>query len=213
MSLKWLPNAITIARCLLAVVVGYLILEFDAQVRADTADTVLLSLPFVLFTIVAATDWLDGKLARGLNAESAFGARLDPIADKLLSASSLLALSVIENWALFIAIPTIAIVARDVLITAMREAMGNPGTMKVSSSAKWKTALVLSGIGAVLLGMAVSELAGDADQFSPAWIASRGILFAGLAMVWIAAIMAVMTAWDYISGLRGSSGTDDDLHQ
>ena len=99
MTLKWLPNALTIARCILAIVVGYTILDFDRNLRAGDGAGLMAFLPCALFSFVALTDWLDGWLARKLNAESAFGARLDPIGDKLLSASTLLALSFIENWA------------------------------------------------------------------------------------------------------------------
>lgn len=210
MTLKWLPNALTIARCILAIVVGYTILDFDRNLRAGDGASLMAFLPFALFSFVALTDWLDGWLARKLNAESAFGARLDPIGDKLLSASSLLALAFIDNWSWYITLPTLAIVSRDVLITAMREAMGNPGTMKVSNSAKMKTALVLGGIALVLLGMAISAVAADADTYSPNWVLSRGTLLAGLVMVWVAAVLAVMTAIDYVKGLTAS---DDDPHQ
>ena len=199
MTLKWLPNALTIARCILAIVVGYTILDFDTRTQAGDATALVLFLPFALFSFVALTDWLD---------ESAFGARLDPIGDKLLSASSLLALSITGTWAWFILIPTLAIVSRDVLITAMREAMGNPGTMKVSNSAKMKTALVLGGIALVLFGMAVSALAANAAPYSPNWVLSRGIWLAGLVMVWVAAVMAVMTAFDYVTGLAGRDKED-----
>lgn len=208
MTLKWLPNALTIARCILAIVVGYTILDFDTRTQAGDATALVLFLPFALFSFVALTDWLDGWLARKLDAESAFGARLDPIGDKLLSASSLLALSITGTWAWFILIPTLAIVSRDVLITAMREAMGNPGTMKVSNSAKMKTALVLGGIALVLFGMAVSALAANAAPYSPNWVLSRGIWLAGLVMVWVAAVMAVMTAFDYVKGLAGRDTED-----
>ena len=111
MTLKWLPNALTIARCILAIVVGYTILDFDTRTQAGDATALILFLPFALFSFVALTDWLDGWLARKLDAESAFGARLDPIGDKLLSASSLLALSITGTWAWFILIPTLAIVS------------------------------------------------------------------------------------------------------
>ena len=208
MTLKWLPNALTIARCILAIVVGYTILDFDTRTQAGDATALVLFLPFALFSFVALTDWLDGWLARKLDAESAFGARLDPIGDKLLSASSLLALSITGTWAWFILIPTLAIVSRDVLITAMREAMGNPGTTKVSNSAKMKTALVLGGIALVLFGMAVSALAANAAPYSPNWVLSRGIWLAGLVMVWVAAVMAVMTAFDYVTGLAGRDKED-----
>ncbi|WP_084420503.1 CDP-alcohol phosphatidyltransferase family protein [Henriciella litoralis] len=205
MSLKWLPNAVTIARCVLAIFVGYTILDLDIQLRSGDPATLGLFFPFVLFVIAAASDWVDGALARGLNAESAFGARLDPIADKLLAASSLLALCHLERWSWIITVPAIAIIARDVLITAMREAMGNPGSMKVSNAAKWKTAIILSGIGAILFGLAISELTHNADPYSPVWVLTRGVLLIGILMVWVSAALAVMTAWDYVAGASEKS--------
>ena len=199
MSLSWLPNAITIARCVLAIVVGYAILDMAVYTRAGRPPGLWLFIPFVLFVITAASDWLDGVLARQLDAQSEFGSRLDPIADKLLAASSLIALCYMERWALFLTLPSLVIIGRDFLLTAMRESLGNPAGLKVSRLAKWKTAIVLAAIGCILLGMAVSEYAHYADQFSPLWLLTRAPLLAGLAGVWFAAILSVVTAWDYVS--------------
>lgn len=199
MSLKWLPNAVTVIRCILAIIVGYVILQADAGYRDGRTPGLWSFFPFILFTVTAATDWLDGALARSLNAESRFGARLDPIADKLLTASSLFALAHLEGWAWYLMLPAIAIVGRDFLLTAMRESMGNPSTLKVSQAAKWKTSIVLTAIGLVLFGMAVSHMAADADAPSLVWIATRAPLMAGLIGIWAAAVLSIMTAADYIS--------------
>ncbi|WP_084399186.1 CDP-alcohol phosphatidyltransferase family protein [Henriciella aquimarina] len=199
MGLSWLPNAVTIARCVLAIWVGYAILQLDIDLRGGREAGLWLFVPFVVFTLTAASDWLDGALARKLDAESRFGARIDPIADKLLAASSLLALCYIERWALYIAIPALAIIVRDFLLTAMREALGNPSTLKVSNAAKWKTTIVLTSIGGLLFGAAVSEYAHHAPEFSPLWLVTRGLLLAGIAGLWFAALLSVMTAINYVS--------------
>lgn len=199
MGLKWLPNAVTILRCVLAVWVGWLIVDFSDGLSEQRAHGIWLAFPFLAFVFVAATDWIDGALARALDAQSAFGARLDPIADKLLVGISLLALCYIDAWMLLLLIPTVAIVGRDVLLTAMREALGNPTGMKVSRMAKWKTAIAMISVGLILLGMPVSELAHYADRFSPGWLASRGVLLAGIAGIWASAFMSVVTAIDYVS--------------
>ena len=204
MSLKWLPNAVTVIRCVLAIIVGYVILQAETGYRADRAAGAWVFLPFILFTVTAATDWLDGALARSLGAESRFGARLDPIADKLLTASSLFALAHVEGWAWYLMLPAIAIVGRDFLLTAMRESMGNPATLKVSRAAKWKTTIVLTAIGLVLFGMAVSYLAAGAAPLSPVWIVTRGPLLLGLPGIWAAAVLSIMTAADYISAAAKS---------
>lgn len=199
MTLKWLPNAVTMIRCVLAILVGYAILDLDTAIRAGRENGLWVFIPFALFLITAATDWLDGALARKLDATSSFGARLDPIADKLLTASSLLALAHIENWAWFMMLPSLTIVGRDFLMTAMREALGNPPSLKVSAAAKWKTAITLTSIGIVLFGIAVSQIAHASDPYSPAWLASRGALLAGLGGIWIAAGLSAVTAVDYVS--------------
>lgn len=199
MGLKWLPNAVTIARCLLALAVGYAILQADLDLRDGRAASLWVFLPFILFVIAAGSDWIDGALARGLDAESQFGARLDPIADKLLAASSLIALCYVDRWSWYLALPTIAIVGRDFLMTAMREAMGNPTQLKVTRAAKWKTAIVLTAIAAVLLGAAIAEYTHFAEPFSALWLLTRGLLIAGLAGIWVAAVLSVMTAVDYVS--------------
>ena len=204
-GMSWLPNAVTIARCVLAIIVGYAILDMDTAIRAIRESGPWLYIPFAVFLVTAATDWLDGALARGLDAESSLGARLDPIADKLLTASSLLALCYIEGWALYIAAPAVAIIGRDFLLTAMREALGNPSTLKVSRAAKWKTATALSSIGCLLFGMAISYQASAAEAVEPLWLVTRGFLAIGIAGLWITAVLSVITAVDYLSAAARDS--------
>ena len=199
MGLIWLPNAVTIARCVLAIIVGYTILDMDTGMRAHRESGAWLYLPFAVFLVTAATDWLGGALARGLDAESRLGARLDPIADKLLTASSLLALCYIEGWAIYVAVPSIAIIGRDFLLTAMREALGNPSTLTVSRAAKWKTATALISIGCILFGMAISYETNAAEAIEPAWLLTRGFLAIGIAGLWITAVLSVITAVNYLS--------------
>ncbi|MEQ8557729.1 MAG: CDP-alcohol phosphatidyltransferase family protein [Henriciella sp.] len=206
MSLKWLPNTVTALRCVFAIVVGYAILRMDGDMRADREAGFWAFVPFILFTVTALTDWVDGMLARSLNAESQFGARLDPIADKLLTASSLLALAHIEGWAWYMMLPAIIIIGRDFLLTAMREALGNPTTLKVSMAAKWKTTIVLTAIGLTLFAMAFSQFVYDAERISLLWIASRGPLILGLLGIWVAAVLSVITAIDYVSAAGKDAG-------
>ncbi|MEM5515975.1 CDP-alcohol phosphatidyltransferase family protein [Henriciella sp. AS95] len=197
-----MPNTVTILRCVLAIWVGYLILEFGRHLDAGREAGYWVFIPFVAFVIIGATDWVDGALARGLDAVSPLGARLDPIADKLLTGACLLTLAHLDSWTWMVSIPALVIVGRDLLMTAIRESLGNPKNLKVTSAAKWKTAVVLVAIGACLLGMAISELAHYAERFSPAWIATRTVLMAGIVGIWVAAFLSVVTAVDYISALR-----------
>lgn len=171
MSLTWLPNALTIARCCLAAFVAWLILNTQAQSFW----------PLIAFILVALTDFVDGLAARRLNAVSAFGAFLDPVADKLLVGFSLLALSALSDWQWVLAIPTGLIILRDTVATILR--LFPKIEMPVSQLAKWKTAIEMLGITA-LLGA------------GPVGIAM--IWQAGIIVVWAAAALSIYTLGLYL---------------
>ncbi len=174
MTLTWLPNALTIARCGLAFFVGLLILS-----SAPASFW-----PVIAFVIVASTDFLDGWAARRLEATSALGAFLDPVADKLLVGISLLALSALQDWALVLLIPTAAIIVRDLIATGLR--LFPSIEMPVSRLAKWKTALEMIGIAALL---AASPLSAELIRSS------------GLILVWLAAALSVYTLGLYVGAI------------
>ncbi len=81
----------------------------------------------VLFVLFAATDWLDGFLARRLNQTSAFGAFLDPVADKILICASLLVL--LEQGRVG-ALVALVIIGREIAISALREWMAQIGASR-----------------------------------------------------------------------------------
>lgn len=174
MSLALLPNLITVCRCGFAFLVGGLIFS---EAHGSW-------LPLFAFAIVAATDFLDGWLARHLDAVSQIGAFLDPVADKLLVGLSLLALSHLEDWALVITVPTVAILVRDAIATGLR--LYPSIDMPVSKLAKWKTALEMVGIAALLVA-APSSL-------SMIWPV-------GLILVWVAAALSVYTLGLYLGAV------------
>ena len=80
-----------------------------------------------LFGAAAATDWLDGYLARRLNQMSAFGAFLDPVADKLMIAAALIVLVELERVNAIIAV---VIIGREIVVSALREWMAKIGQSK-----------------------------------------------------------------------------------
>jgi len=93
----------------------------------------------VLFVLAAATDWFDGWLARKLDQTSAFGAFLDPVADKLMVAAALIVLLQLGRVD---AIVTLIIIGREIAISALREWMAKLGASKsiaVSFLGKIKT--------------------------------------------------------------------------
>lgn len=93
----------------------------------------------IIFTVAAVTDWLDGYLARVLNQASAFGAFLDPVADKLMVAAALIVLVRLDRVDALIAV---IIIGREITISALREWMAKIGQSKsvaVSLLGKIKT--------------------------------------------------------------------------
>ena len=95
----------------------------------------------IVFLLASVTDWVDGYLARAMNQESAFGAFLDPVADKLMVAVAIVLL-VAVNPSPLVAIPSLVIISREITVSALREWMaelGSRATIKVSFVGKAKT--------------------------------------------------------------------------
>ncbi len=101
-----------------------------------------------LFALVAATDWLDGYLARKLNQSTPFGAFLDPVADKITVAVALVVL--VEAYSeLWLTVPAIVIISREIVISALREWMAETGkraNIAVSYIGKVKTTMQMGSI-------------------------------------------------------------------
>ncbi len=141
--MKQLPNAITIMRVGIAVIIPLLI--FDGRMALRTT-------AFILFVLATITDWLDGYLARRWNVLSGFGRMLDPIADKLLIVGCLLALVAVDKNTLPILYPSLLILFREIFVSGMREYMADQGiTLHVTTLAKYKTTLQFIAIGLAML--------------------------------------------------------------
>lgn len=129
-----IPNLLTLARIIfipLLVVLFYLPFAWSMPLAAG------------LFGLAAATDWLDGYLARRWDQATPFGAFLDPVADKLMVAVALALL--IERFdTMWLTLPALVIIGREIVVSALREwmaEMGKRGTVAVSWIGKIKTAL------------------------------------------------------------------------
>jgi CDP-diacylglycerol--glycerol-3-phosphate 3-phosphatidyltransferase len=111
------PNLVTLSRILLIpLLIGIFYTPFSQETQNITATT--------LFIFAGITDWLDGYLARRLNQMSTFGAFLDPVADKLIVVSALLALLYLNRVDVIVAL---IIVGREIAISALREWMAKVG--------------------------------------------------------------------------------------
>lgn len=134
-----IPNLLTFLRILLIpFFVGSYYLPFDWSSQLSA----------LLFTLAAVTDWLDGYLARRWQQTSPLGAFLDPVADKLMVASALVIL-VQAHPSLFMVIPALVIIGREITISALREWMAELGAraqVAVSVIGKFKTAAQMAAL-------------------------------------------------------------------
>lgn len=107
-----------------------------------------------LFWLAAVTDWFDGYLARKLNQSTPLGAFLDPVADKLIVAVAFILL--VEQYSsIWLTIPAMIIVGREIVISALREWMaelGKRASVAVSYVGKVKTFLQMSAIFFLMAG-------------------------------------------------------------
>ena len=139
----------------------------------------------VMFVVFAATDWLDGYLARKLNQTSSFGAFLDPVADKFLVCASLLVLVHLQRADVFVAF---IIIGREIAISALREWMALIGATKsvaVHMLGKIKTTVQM---------IAIPFLLFDGILF--------GLINTRVWGTWLIWISAVLTVWSMIYYLQ-----------
>lgn len=173
-----LPTLMTWARIVaIPLIVGVFYLPLDPANRNLIAT--------VMFVVFAATDWADGYLARRLNQVSAFGAFLDPVADKFLICACVLVLVHLGRTDVFVAL---IIIGREIAISALREWMAQLGAAKsvaVHMIGKLKTVVQMVAIPFLLFD---GKLLGIIDTH--VW---------GVWLIWIA---AVMTVWSMVYYLQ-----------
>lgn len=139
----------------------------------------------VLFAVASITDWFDGYFARRYAQISRFGRFLDPIADKLLVAAALVMLVAFGPLKGVHLLAALIILAREILVSGLREFLAEIRVgLPVSNLAKWKTAIQMTAIAVLLL-----------DDAGPKAIPMHEV---GLALIWIAAALTLVTGYDYL---------------
>lgn len=178
-----IPNLLTVLRVLLIPVFVLLFyLPFSWSLLAASA----------VFAFAAATDWLDGYLARVLQQSTPFGAFLDPVADKLIVAVALVLL-VEAHHNLWLTLPAIIIISREIVVSALREWMAEIGAraqVAVSDLGKWKTAAQM---------LALVILLAIPPQFS-VWVGiGYGLLYISAALTLLSMAQYLRAAWPHLS--------------
>ncbi len=170
------PTLITLFRIVLIpcfVIVFYLPVE-HAQLYAAG-----------IFLIAGLSDWVDGYLARILKQESAFGAFLDPVADKLM-VSVAIVLIVQSHPTIWIALPSAIIISREITVSALREWMAELGertSVQVSMVGKIKTSAQMGAIFFIIIGEPLFDIP---------------VLTVGITLYYIAAILTLYSMYLYL---------------
>lgn len=174
-----IPTYLTLFRVALIplfIVAFYLPIQYSAEITT------------LIFFIASITDWFDGFLARKLNQTTRLGAFLDPVADKVLVAIALV--SVVEyyhTW--WITIPAGIMIAREIIISALREWMaelGERASVAVSIWGKVKTTAQMLALGGLL------------------WRQATWMEYTAFALLYIAAILTIWSMLQYLKASKGS---------
>lgn len=141
--------------------------------------------PFIaalIFLIAAITDWWDGFLARRWQQTTRFGAFLDPVADKMTVAIALILITQRYN-SIWITIPAIIIISREILISALREwmaAIGKRNSVAVSHAGKIKTVVQMTALTWLI------------------WRPNFLIIYAGLVALYISTALTIWSMSHYL---------------
>lgn len=177
-----IPNLLTLLRILMIpLFVGVLYLPDSLLPLAHTN-----LIATVIFAIAAITDWLDGYLARAWNQTSAFGAFLDPVADKLMVAAALVVLVEFDRVN---AVLALIIIGREITISALREwmaSLGKSSSVAVAFIGKLKTAAQMF---AILFLLYQAPILGISSQ---------------LIGTYLIIIAAILTLWSMIYYLKAA---------
>lgn len=185
-SIWTIPNIITLGRLTLVpifILVFFLPYKWSAVFAA------------AIFLVAALSDFIDGYLARRLQQTSRFGAFIDPVADKLIVGAALVALVHLHK-SVWMTLPAIVIISREISVSALREWMaeiGQRSKVAVGNIGKFKTAFQMTAIFLLLIE-------------KPRYLASGG--FDGSWLVWAGYISlylaTVLTLWSMFLYLKAA---------
>ncbi len=172
------PNILTLMR--VAMIPALVVLMYLPGPEARWA-------AFGVFVAAAITDWADGHVARVTRSVSRLGRMLDPVADKLIVAATLVMLVADDTLNGLAIVPAIVILCREILVSGLREFLATIRVgMPVSGIAKFKTVLQMIAISALIAVPVLSDFIPDAALIA-------------VASLWLAAALTVYTGVTYLA--------------
>lgn len=182
-----LPNIMTLAR--LGAIPLFLVVFYLPFTWSDLCAA-------AIFLAAGITDMLDGYLARRMGQTSRFGAFLDPVADKLVVAAALIMLVQVHDT-VWLVVPAIVIVSREIAVSALREWMaeiGQRARVAVGGIGKIKTVAQIAAITGLLAHKPALTKAGELVMSPLAWL-SYGLLYLAMALTLWSMVAYLKAAW------------------
>ncbi len=173
-SSNWnVPNALSAARLLLAIIVCILI-EWRFLFPA-----------VICFLIAASTDWMDGWWARRFQQVTKLGRILDPFVDKIIISGAMIALCAVPNSPIVPWMATL-VVGRELLVTSLRGLIeGQGGDFSAKQLGKWKMVAQCGAVVSVLIELQYAT--------APAWLH-----WASIGLVWLAILLTILSGLEYV---------------
>lgn len=189
MKKEKIPLYFTLARIYLVPVILFFMIFPTTKPTESTTNIQMFDLLATFFFIIASmTDYFDGYYARKLNAVSNFGKFMDPIADKILVSSILVALIFLKRIDPYM---VIIIMARDTFIGGIRSvAAAENLIIDAKPAGKWKTAMQMVAMPLLILGNSFFQ------SYSPILI--------GQIVMWVSTVLSVTSGWEYYQAYQES---------
>ncbi|RIY32998.1 CDP-diacylglycerol--glycerol-3-phosphate 3-phosphatidyltransferase [Psittacicella melopsittaci] len=169
----------------------------------------------LIFLIASVTDWIDGFLARRLNAVSNFGRFLDPVADKLIVCVALVLIvyeytksPFLEHNDVLVTIAAIIVLCREIIVSSLREwmaSLGQSSKVAVSYLGKIKTTAQMTSICFLLW---------RPNRYSDIYMGMNWIEYTSIALVWLAVVLTLWSMIDYlVIGIKSVSEVEKNQQQ
>lgn len=164
------PNKLTLLRIILVLpflglMIASKVVKQALNFNALNTSTILFVVAGVVFVLAMITDFVDGYLARKYNQVTTFGKLFDPLADKIMTTSAMILLSI---WGAIPVYFTIIFILRDIIVDGSRNvAAANKVNVAASWTGKWKT--MVQSIGLLVIFFVAPAIGGTLDAFTPSW--------------------------------------------
>jgi CDP-diacylglycerol--glycerol-3-phosphate 3-phosphatidyltransferase/cardiolipin synthase len=184
------PTLLTLSRIALVPFIVALYMQDSLAARVGAA---------ALFVFAGITDFLDGWLARRLNQVTRFGAFLDPVADKLMVAAVLIVIAG-QHGSLWMTVPAVLIILREMAVSALREWMaelGHRAAVAVAFSGKVKTVVQIIALTVLLLIKPLHDVFNEL-VIEPQLVFAYFLLYVATGMTILSALKYLRAAWPYL---------------